>query len=417
MADTRSGRTGWLLAAALAARLALAGGAWAHPERFLTEEDSVEYVRLARNMAGGHGFSQSLAAPYEPDVRRTPVYPLVLAAVLAVPGAGTRAAALTGMLLSTLTVLTAFRLGRSLAGAAAGWWAAALLTIDLTSAAYAGQVLTEPLFTLLLVLSFLPLLDVTAGPAATAATAAAVSAGAMSGLAALCRPIAVLAFAALAPACRLRAATAGRAARLFVIAAVMAGALTGGWTLRNYRVAGTATVSSVAATNMYFHRAAYVEAYLQHRRVEDLRDEWQRDFEARSSAWTEAERVRWMNDHGLGLVIRHPFVYAWVALRSAARMLTPDHIVLSSLVGGYGTVAFRVLRGAGWIQLAIVYVLAAAGVARLWRLSPVRAAVLAAPILYFLAIGGPEMYPRFRVPLMPFVCVLAGAGLATGRAS
>jgi 4-amino-4-deoxy-L-arabinose transferase-like glycosyltransferase len=414
MADTRSGRVGWLLAAALAARLALAGGAWAHPERFLTEEDSVEYVRLARNLAAGHGFSQSLAAPYEPDVRRTPVFPSVLAAVFAVPGAGTRAAALTGMLLSTLTVLAAFRLGRSLAGAAAGWWAAALLAIDLTSAAYAGQVLTEPLFTLLLVLSFLPLLDATAGPAATAA---AVSAGALSGLAALCRPIAVLAFAALAPACRLRAVTRASAARLFVIAAVMAGALTAGWTLRNYRVSGTATVSSVAATNMYFHRAAYVEAFLQHRRVEDLRDEWQRDFDARSSAWTEAERVRWMNDHGIGLVIRHPFVYAWVALRSAARMLTPDHIVLSSLVGGYGTAAFRVLRGAGWIQLAIVYVLAAAGVARLWRVSPVRAAVLAAPILYFLAIGGPEMYPRFRVPLMPFVCVLAGAGLATERAS
>ena len=155
---------------------------------------------------------------------------------------------------------------------------------------------------------------------------------------------------------------------------------------------------------------------LQHRRVEDLRDEWQRDFAARSSAWSEADRVRWMRDHGVGVVLGHPFVYAWVALRSAARMLTPDHIVLSALTDGYGGAVFRVLRGAGWIQLAIVYGLAVAGVRRLWRISPMRAALVAAPIAYFLLIGGPEMYPRFRVPVMPFICVLAGAGLSAPAA-
>jgi len=378
------------------------------PERFLTEEDSGEYAILAFNLSAGNGFSQAAFAPYDPDVRRTPVYPSVLAAIMVLlPGSEGRVAALTGMLISALTVLAAFRLGQSLAGDAAGWWAAALLAIDLTTAAYAGQILTEPLFTLLLVLSFLPLTGHAGG-----ATIAAVSAGALSGLAALCRPIAILAFAALAPACRLRSATAGGAVRLWVIAAMMAGTLTMGWTVRNYRTSGTATVSSVAATNMYLHRAAYVEAYLQQRRVEDLRDEWQRELTARSSGWSEAERVRWMNDHGLGVVLRHPFVYAWVALRSAARMLTPDHIVLSSLAGGYDSLAFRVLRGAGWMQLAIVYLLAAAGAVRLWRMSPLRASVLAAPIAYFLLIGGPEMYPRFRVPLMPFICAFAGAGLA-----
>ena len=405
MAGTRSAAL--LFAAALALRAALAGAAWAHPERFMTEEDSAEYVRLAANLAAGRGFSQSSAAPYEPDVRRTPVYPSVLAAIVGLPGAGRRAAALAGMAISALTVLATLRLGRALGGRAVGWCAAALLAIDLTSAAYAGQILTEPLFTLLLVLSVLPLVE-----RANGATLAAVSAGALSGLTALCRPIAILAFAALAPACRLGSATRGGAVRLWVIAAIAAATLTAGWTLRNYRVSGTATVSSVAATNMYFHRAAYVAAHLQQRRVEDLRDEWQRDFAARSSAWTDAERMRWMNDHGRGLVLEHPFVYAWVALRSAVRMLTPDHIVLSSLTGGYGSTAFRVLRGAGWLQLAIVYALACAGAARLWRLSALRAAAAAAPIAYFVLIGGPEMYPRFRVPIMPFVCIFAGAGLA-----
>src|SRR6185436_6174515 len=219
MTITRSPRLGLLFVLALAVRAAVAAGAWTHPERFLTEEDSGEYAILAFNLSAGNGFSQAAFAPYDPDVRRTPVYPSVLAAMMVLlPGSESRVAALTGMLISALTVLAAFRLGQSVAGDAAGWWAAALLAIDLTTAAYAGQILTEPLFTLLLVLSFLPLTGHAGG-----ATIAAVSAGALSGLAALCRPIAILAFAALAPACRLRSTTAGGAVRLWVIAAMMAG--------------------------------------------------------------------------------------------------------------------------------------------------------------------------------------------------
>ena len=412
MRPARSDRIVWLLAGALALRVALLGSAASHPERLLTEEDSVEYERIARNLADRHGFSQAAHAPYDADLRRTPVYPAMLAVVFLAPGAGVRAAALAGIALSTLTVLAAFRAGALLAGPRAARWAGVFLAADLTSAAYSTQVLTEPLFTLLLVLSFLPLLA-----RRQSATAAAATAGMLSGLAALCRPIAILSFAALAPSCLLRATSgqttsARQAVRLLLIAAAMTGLIVGAWMVRNYRAAGTATVSSVVATNMYFHRAAYIQAYLQHRPVEDLRDEWAREFQQRSSAWTEAERVAWMNDHGRDLVLAHPFLYAFVALRGAARMLTPDHIVLSSLLGGEAAPAFRVLHAAAWLQIAIVYVFAVTGVARMWRVSPLRVAVPLAPIAYFLVIGGPEMYPRFRVPLMPFVCVLAGAGLA-----
>src|SRR5262245_12891126 len=176
MAGTRSRHVGWLLAAAFAGRVAIAGGAWTHPQRFMAEEDSAEYLRLASNLAGGHGFSQSVTAPYDPDVRRTPVYPSVLATVFLLPGAGTRAAALTGIAISVLPIVATYRLGQSLAGDAVAFAAAALLAIDLTSAAYAGQILTEPLFTLLLVLSSLPLVD-----ASGAASWSGVCAGALSG--------------------------------------------------------------------------------------------------------------------------------------------------------------------------------------------------------------------------------------------
>src|SRR5437763_16081597 len=124
MAVTRSGGAAGLFAAALAVRVAFLIPAVAHPERLMTEEDSVEYVQLARNLAAGRGFSQAAGPPYDADVRRTPVYPSILAVLFAIPGTGVRAAALTGILISALTVVATARLAATVAGQAGGWWAA-----------------------------------------------------------------------------------------------------------------------------------------------------------------------------------------------------------------------------------------------------------------------------------------------------
>src|SRR5260221_12469265 len=93
MRPARSDRVVWLLAGALALRLALFGCATSHPERLLTEEDSAEYERIARNLADGHGFTQAAHAPYQAAPRRAPVYPAMLAARFLGPAAGARAAA------------------------------------------------------------------------------------------------------------------------------------------------------------------------------------------------------------------------------------------------------------------------------------------------------------------------------------
>jgi hypothetical protein len=102
-----------------------------------------------------------------------------------------------------------------------------------------------------------------------------------------------------------------------------------------------------------------------------------------------------------------------VALAGMARMLSPEAIVLPRLLNvDTAGALWRALYSAQWVQLAIVYALAAYGTIRAGRRSPWSVAVPLAVIAYFLVIGGPEMYPRFRVPLMPFFCLLAGAGLA-----
>ena len=66
--------------------------------------------------------------------------------------------------------------------------------------------------------------------------------------------------------------------------------------------------------------------------------------------------------------------------------------------------------------LGLWYLGALMGIRELWRLKQPGPLILAGVfILYFLLISaGPEANTRFRVPIMPFVAVLAGFGFARG---
>lgn len=431
MRTDRSRDRAWLVpaAAALVLRLGLFAFAAPHPERVMIESDSREYVALARNLARGHGFSQAERPPYDPEVRRTPLYPSTLAAVFATAGEDVRVAAAAGLLASIATVVALVALTTRLAGAAAGPVAGLLLALDLTSGAYATQLLTEPLFALLLLLALLAAGDPRAGDVRSG-----VSAGLLTGLAALCRPIGLFFAAALLPAFRWRArepsrapdpgaripgpGPRGRTALPVAIAIAVSAATIGVWTLRNARVSGTATFTSQIATNVYLHRAAYVAARLEHRPVEAVRDDWTRAFDSASAGWTEAQRIAWMHEHGRSLVFAHPFVYAAVFADGIVRMLRPDTEILPPLAGlDRAGLLWKGVEALAWAQLLLVYALAAYGASVALRRSRAAALVPLGVLAYFLLVAGPEMYPRFRVPMMPALCMLAAIGATARRGS
>jgi 4-amino-4-deoxy-L-arabinose transferase-like glycosyltransferase len=411
----RPDRVAWsLVVMAIGFRLALFGFCAGDPDRSLLDSDSAEYLRIARNLAEGHGFTQSEGPPYTPDVRRTPVYPTIVAAVSAMPHAGVRAAVIAGILAAAATVIVQIELTRILFGPVAARAAGLLLGLDLTSAAYATQLLTEMVFTLLLTGSLLALVDArrSTGPRAVAA-------GTLAGLAALCRPIALLFPVVLLPACvwpesggRSRKTSTIHAAVRFVIVVAISTVLVSIWAFRNQRVSGATTISSVAATNIYLHRAAYVAARQEHRRVEDVRAEWERELSERSAGWTTEERLDWMQQHGCALILANPLDYVVVFGQGLLRMLRPDADILPRVLGiSTASRAWAVIVTVAWIQLLVVYALAAYGTAIVWRRSRLLAAVPIAVLAYFVLVGGPEMYPRFRVPLMPVICMLAGAAM------
>src|SRR4051812_6974495 len=100
--------------------------------------DSVAYFQVGWELANGLGFDLPL--------RRTPLYPLFIAGVVAALGEDLRGLALAQHLLGLVTVVATYLLGRAMFGRAAGAVAALLTAISAPLLIYEHYILAEPLF-------------------------------------------------------------------------------------------------------------------------------------------------------------------------------------------------------------------------------------------------------------------------------
>jgi uncharacterized membrane protein len=68
------------------------------------------------------------------------------------------------------------------------------------------------------------------------------------------------------------------------------------------------------------------------------------------------------------------------------------------------------------IIITLIYIFALSGMIQILRhRSWLALTILVMPVLYFLILPGAASIPRFRIPVMPYLCLLAGAGLQTAR--
>ncbi|MEQ1727852.1 MAG: hypothetical protein ABL982_05680 [Vicinamibacterales bacterium] len=387
---------------------------WPDPARFMDQPDSTEYVTLASNLLDGHGFTLSTRPPYEPDVRRTPVYPAVLAAVFAVAGRSPRTGALANLAIWCAT-LVVIALGLRRWGTRAAVWACAWLAVDITSLVYHHLVLTETLFALLVsgVVSVLALRP--------RRRSTVLLAGVLLGAATLCRPIAVLLGPALLPWFGWRVWRDGlepRAAlRDYVVLNVVNGVIVLAWVARNLAMAGVMTLSVVGGVNMYLHRAAHVQAALTGRDVDLVRADLERVFESQTAGMSRRDKVRWLEQHGMAVVSAHPAAYVASSTVALREMLSPDRQAVFRLLAiDAGSASGGVLLVTAWLQLLLFYAAVIAGAGVAWRVLEARSMVVLVAVVcaYFMLIGGPEMYARFRVPLMPPLALIAGFAFGPG---
>ena len=231
-----------VLAAALAVRLVLLNPA---PPIFLTT-DSITYALPAVQLAHGEGFDLSL--------RRTPGYPLFVAVWLAAFGDDFRALLVVQHLLGLATAGLTWLLGRTLFGPLAGLLGGLAVALSGPQLVYEHYLMTEPLFTLLLVAGLLAL----AAAVRRASAGLLLLTGLLFGLAALTRPIGQ-ALPALVPlAVLLRGRWGGPwrprlllAARAGLIGLVGFGLVTLPWMVRNRVVGGELTGSAALGKTLF----------------------------------------------------------------------------------------------------------------------------------------------------------------------
>ncbi len=118
--------------------------------------DAKHYHILSVNLLNGNGFSRHRTAPFQPDIIRTPLYPCVMAFILYLFGQNAFwSVYFFQMILFQITIVVTYHTGKTLLNSKTGMIAAIFMMFDSVSFYYSFEPMTETLYTLLLVSSFL----------------------------------------------------------------------------------------------------------------------------------------------------------------------------------------------------------------------------------------------------------------------
>jgi 4-amino-4-deoxy-L-arabinose transferase-like glycosyltransferase len=437
-------RIAWILLFALVLRLGfplavhLAGGG---EEAFL-RPDSIGYLALAKSTLEEGTFAQDGIA----EINRTPGYPAMLMVGMAL-GSTVLVTVLLQAALGCLSVWLVYRLVRQLfSSTSAALWASVLLAIDPISILYASRILTEISFTSLVLLSLLLLV---VGKERHGLVWYGLG-GVVVAAVAYVRPTGyflpflwggVILAGSLMPRC---SCIRGRMVKGAFCMLAVSLLLTGVWQLRNLRQANYAGFSSISSLNIYFYKAAALQARLLDRSFYEQQaaigygnPSRYKALHPEQAGWSRAQRLRFMRDEGLRLLWEHPGVYAPIHLSGMLRCLLDPGTAevlrsfgrypqaggmlgrlvdegpvrtLQTILREYPLLFWLGLLMGGMLLLLLLAAVGGAGVAIRRRVPGIWLPLVTGGALLLLS-GGPAALSRFRVPLMPLICLFAGVGL------
>ena len=424
----------------------------ADPTRIF-EPDSREYVDAARALLKTGRFSLSLEQPETPQLRRTPGYPVFIASVYALFGENNFAVLLAQISVSLLTCWCVFRIARLLWDARIALLSSALLSCDLASHINAQQMLSDTLFTSVLTLAILIGLLALRSTSRSSLVLGSVF-GLLLSISSLIRPLAYyLFFPAIAilfwhwkQQCRWRHATVCLGVCCMTLAW---GSLIWSWQLRNYRLCGSMEISHVTGSNLLFHCGASLLAQhegmtLKHaQQLLGLNDYTARFPETRTWSVCQFDQ-RWKRE-GLQLIRQYPKEFVTRQLRGFLAIMlgigeqttlqflgiseTPagpikDIFTLSwrdyttiwllrhpVLVGGVFFNEFVLL--ASYLSVGVsAYTLVRTQRSAFQNLSYLLLWITLLGVITLTVFSGADGYSRFRIPLMPILCVYAAHGMS-----
>lgn len=404
--------------------------------------DTETYVAPARELIVHHRFFFHGA----PEILRPPGYPILLTVGLLL-GRLESVTILLQILLSCFTVYMVYLTAQLLFHRkSVAIIAAMLYAIEPLSILYVSQLLTETLFTAIVMIwlyfllrylnrSTLPDLMVS---------------GIALSLSIYVRPIGYFLPVAIAVAMLLRAVVNDQQSMrclvthvaVFLIVSMGLAAL---WQVRNRVETGYCGFSGISSVDMYFYLGASVLAAEQHVSPREVQDRlgYQDDriyFERHpeQKTWTVGQRLEYMRRDAEHILLNHPLTYARIHLEGIVRVVFGSgatvFLKLFGLKPNEGAVERKpvdqgVLKTAAafimanplvfWsdvllLPLELLY-LAGACVALLSSRAMMRSPCIIAAVLtivYYVVIsGGPAGYSRFRNPIMPIICALSAYGL------
>lgn len=404
--------------------------------------DSHGYVVLAKNILSGHGASMAMQAPYVPDSIRTPLFPLLLAAIFFFSG-NILPALFVQVLLSIGTAFFTWRIAALWIGTERGKVIALVLfAFEPLAVFFSLPLITEPLFTFLLTTgTYFLLRTMQDGRMHNAAFA-----GAAWALAALTRPIAQ--FLPLIGVFFLFFSTTKRRiglrnAALFICTFFL---VVSPWVYRNIRTFNTAGLSSGGFQNVYSDYASYVLAVRDGVSPGDKKREMERDYATRhnisvSEIQQDLRQSPTLFREALTILAQNPvatlrtqaiitfaffthdsyiyFFQRWGLLAHYDPLFSPSFVLArEGIIAGIP----KILSVAGWsiiipfigrIVWIVLTLFATLGLIRAFR-TPGQKRTIALFLLlligYFLLTSsttGWGVNGRFRYPILPvlFVCV------------
>ena len=411
----------------------------AHPARTVAQ-DSAGYDRLAKSLLDSGEFSSRQKDGVQPEIIRTPGYPIYLAVVYGLTGTNQQYWALAvQVVISALTLLPLFWIGNMIWNPATGLLAAVFYALDYISFLASQMLLTDSLYVFFLVVALC--LGVLALKGSNRLKTVLLAFGLALGVATLIRPVSYyLIVPVLLGFCWVYTLRSGwRNAVLLTLLILLPWlVIVGGWQARNYMVADTAQISAIQGINLMRYRGAHIVGYHHNLDLLDAREEFMRDIPGHARM-TTAEKSRAYTEKTLALIKSDPDLAVQGQIRGTGQLLlvpgeaeTMRYLGLDSPAAGVAgdflrlqwdefadkwlttnTLSFAVFVIAlGYMVL--LYTGSGIAVFNLLRsksANPAAQVFLLGVALYFILVsGGPEGYPRLRMPIMPVLALFAAAG-------
>jgi len=370
---------------------------------------------------------------------RTPIYPIMIAAVAWIASPSTNALIGGQIILDLATIILTFQLGKQLFTKPIALLTALLMAINIESITFDFLLLTETLATFLIMATLLAWTN--AYQQASAKWAA--FAGVLLGISALCRPIAlplvpIMAASLLFQSSWQRPQTPQRL-RNTILFLLSVGISLAPWMLRNYYVLGKPVISTIASKSLLYYEAASLEADTTGQTETQLRGDYTERVAQKlqelnlvdtpmNTAHVEAMLAR-------QIIFQNPGRFILIHLKADLVSFLPGIPNLTELLGltqgdrntldvlrkeglqratlfYFGNQKGLLLAGLPWvILLGCIYCFDLLGAWVLIKQKNWLAVILLVLIpAYFLITPGAAAVPRFRIPVMPYLCLLSAFG-------